>query len=168
MSISSKYMRLFTIFFIIFCKNVYGENQPGWEEHSEAITILSIEEVETIVKTRNVIMIDTWKKDEKPKVLDKKKWLPPQRYSIPGSYWLPNIGLEVLTPERRIYLVSQLEKITKGNKNKKIVFFCRRGYYSKIAAERAVNLGYTNIFLFPGTDLWEDAGKRLVIIKPQS
>ena len=83
------------------------------------------------------------------------------------SIWLPNIGRETLTPEEREYLNLQLKKITKNNKNEKIVFFCRRGYYSKIAAERAIKLGYTNVFLFPGTDLWEDRGQNLIIIKPQ-
>jgi hypothetical protein len=28
-------------------------------------------------------------------------------------------------------------------------------------------MGYTNVFLYPGTDFWEDAGKRLVIVKPE-
>jgi hypothetical protein len=28
-------------------------------------------------------------------------------------------------------------------------------------------MGYTNIFLYPGTDLWEDAGNRLIIVKPE-
>ena len=106
-------------------------------------------------------------KDKKPDVIDNKKWFPPKMYSIPNSIWLPNIGRETLTPEEREYLNLQLKKITKNNKNEKIVFFCRRGYYSKIAAEIAIKLGYTNVFLFPGTDLWEDRGQNLIIIKPQ-
>ena len=66
------------------------------------------------------------------------------------------------------FLFLTVQRITKDNKNAKIVCFCRRGYYSKIAAERLVRMGYTNIFLYPGTDLWEDAGNRLVVVKPEA
>ena len=65
-----------------------------------------------------------------------------------------------------MYFEKSLETLTKGNKDAKLLCFCRRGYYSKIAAERIVSMGYTNVYLYPGTDLWEDAGKRLVIVKP--
>ena len=79
---------------------------------------------------------------------------------------MPNIGRETLTVDTREYLQNGLKKITKNNKDEKLIFFCRRGYYSKIAAERAIKLGYKNISLFPGTDLWEDAVYQLVVINP--
>ena len=93
--------------------------------------------------------------------------MPVQRYSIPGAKWIPNVGLEVLTPELRKYFTETVKHLTKGNKDVKVVCFCRRGYYSKIAAERLVKMGYTNVFLYPGTDLWEDSGNRLIIVKPE-
>ena len=86
---------------------------------------------------------------------------------MPGAKWIPNVGLETLTPELRNYFEETVKRLTKGNKDTKIVFFCRRGYYSKIAAERLEKMGYTNIFLYPGTDVWEDAGKKLAIVKPE-
>ena len=162
------------IFSFIFFNYAKGENPQEsdkklkeWEEHSENITILDTEEVQDIVKTRSAILLDFWKKDIKPEKLDPKKWMPAQRYSIPGAKWIPNAGLETLTPELRNYFEETVKRLTKGNKDAKIVCFCRRGYYSKIAAERLVQMGYTNIFLYPGTDVWEDAGNRLIIIKPE-
>ena len=168
--------KFFTIltFFIIFFSLILtkialtnNNQQNEWGTHSEDITILSIEEILEVVNKKSALLIDVWKKDKKPDVIDKKKWLPPRRYSIPGALWFPNVGKETLTIEQRKYLETGLEKITKNDKNKKIIFFCRRGYYSKIAAERAVKLGYKNVFLFPGTDLWEDGGQRLVVVKEQ-
>ena len=64
------------------------------------------------------------------------------------------------------YFEESVERLTKGNKDAKIICFCRRGYYSKIAAERLVQMGYTNISLYPGTDVWEDSGRKLYISKP--
>ena len=158
---------IFTLFFfsIFFHHTVHADNE--WEKHSDEITILDTEEVTEIVNSRSAILLDTWKKDIKPEKLDLKKWMPVQRYSIPGAKWLPNVGLETLTPGLREYFEENVERLTKGNKNTKIVCFCRRGYYSKIACERLVKMGYTNVFLYPGTDFWEDAGKRLVIVKPE-
>ena len=162
------------IFSFIFFNYAKGENPQEsdkklkeWEEHSENITILDTEEVQDIVKTRSAILLDFWKKDIKPEKLDPKKWMPAQRYSIPGAKWIPNAGLETLTPELRNYFEETVKRLTKSNKDAKLVCFCRRGYYAKIAAERLVRMGYTNIFLYPGTDLWEDAGNRLIIVKPE-
>ena len=156
---------LLTFPFYFFNNFSYGADE--WEKHSEAITILETEEVQKIVNSKSALLLDVWKKDIRPEKLDPKKWMPAQRYSIPGSKWVPNIGLETLTPELRNYLETTVERLTKGDKNTKLVCFCRRGYYSKIAAERLVKMGYTNIFLYPGTDLWEDSGKRLVIVKAE-
>ena len=161
--------KLFVVFlFIFFNKIAYSNQNPllEWETHSEDIEILSIDEIYEIVNSKKAIFVDSWKKNKTPDALNKKKWFPPKRYSIPGAIWMPNIGRETLTVDTREYLQNGLKKITKNNKDEKLIFFCRRGYYSKIAAERAIKLGYKNISLFPGTDLWEDAGYQLVVINP--
>ena len=163
-------MKVSNFIFFIFISLIsyhfsYAVNE--WEEHSEQIEILDTDDIKNIVNSKSAILLDTWKKDIKPEKLDPKKWLPAQRYSLPGAKWLPNVGLEILTPELRKYFEETVKRLTKGNKDAKIVCFCRRGYYSKIAAERLVQMGYTNIFLYPGTDLWEDTGNRLIIVKPE-
>ena len=157
---------IFTLIFLIFFHHtIHADNER--EDHSDEITILDTEEVEKIINSRSAILLDTWKKDIKPEKLDSKKWMPAQRYSLLGTKWLTNVGLETLTPELRKYFEETVERLTKGEKDTKLVCFCRRGYYSKIAAGRLMKMGYTNVFLYPGTDLWEDAGKRLVIVKPE-
>ena len=160
---------LLLIFFSLVLTNfANSENLPKeWERHSENIAILDTDEMQDIVKTKGAILLDFWKKDIKPEKLDPKKWMPAQRYSIPGAKWIPNAGLETLTPELRKYFRETVKHLTKGNKDAKIVCFCRRGYYSKIGAERLARMGYTNIFLYPGTDLWEDSGRKLIIVKPE-
>ena len=100
---------------------MHADNE--WEKHSDKITILDTEEVTEIVNSRSAILLDTWKKDIKPEKLDLKKWMPVQRYSIPGAKWLPNVGLETLTPGLRKYFEENVERLTKGNKNTKIVCF---------------------------------------------
>ena len=160
--------KLLVIFSLVIFNYANSESiQKEWEEHSENIIILDTDEIKNIVNSKSAILLDTWKKDIKPEKVDPKKWMPANRYTIPGAKWLPNVGLETLTPELRKYFEETVKRLTKGNKDAKIVCFCRRGYYSKIAAERLVQMGYTNIFLYPGTDVWEDAGNRLIIINPE-
>ena len=157
------------IFFLILTLNFSAfsaEIGQEWIEHSEDITILDTQDMDKFVNSKKAILIDVWKKDKKPENLDPKKWFPPQRYSLPGSIWIPNVGLEALTIEQRDYFEKSMKIITKGNKNSEIICFCRSGYYSKIAAERLIKMGYTNISLYPGTDVWEDSGRKLYISKP--
>tara|TARA_B100001013_G_C24510066_1_gene402642 strand:- start:26 stop:520 length:495 start_codon:yes stop_codon:yes gene_type:complete len=160
-----KIFKFFFLVFLILFHPLYATDE--WNNHSSEIEILDTDDIKKIVNSRSAILLDTWKQDIKPEKLNPKKWMPVQRYSIPGAKWLPNVGLEILTPELRNYFEVTVERLTKGDKDKKIVSFCRRGYYSKIAAERLVKIGYTNVFLYPGTDLWEDAGNRLIIVKPE-
>ena len=161
-------MKIFNFFFLVFLVFFHPSYATDeWNHHSDEIEILNTDDIKKIVNSKSAILIDTWKQDIKPEKLDPKKWMPVQRYSLPGAKWLPNVGLETLTPELRNYFEVTVERLTKGDKDKKIVSFCRRGYYSKIAAERLVKMGYTNVFLYPGTDLWEDAGNRLIIVKPE-
>jgi rhodanese-related sulfurtransferase len=49
-----------------------------------------------------------------------------------------------------------------GDKNARIVLYCRSGRMSAIAAEALVKLGYTNVWdLKGGTAAWEQAGLTL-------
>ena len=96
--------KLLVIFSLVIFNYANSESiQKEWEEHSENIIILDTDEVKNIVNSKSAILLDTWKKDIKPEALDPKKWMPAQRYSIPGAKWIPNAGLETLTPELRNY-----------------------------------------------------------------
>ena len=117
--------KLLVIFSLVIFNYANSESmQKEWEEHSENIIILDTDEVKNIVNSRSAILLDTWKKDIKPEKLDPKKWMPAQRYSIPGAKWIPNAGLETLTPELRKYFEETVKRLTKGNKDAKIVCFC--------------------------------------------
>ena len=49
-----------------------------------------------------------------------------------------------------------------GDKNSKIVLYCRSGRMSTIAAKELVKLGYTNIWnLDGGMAAWEQAGQQI-------
>jgi phage shock protein E len=87
-------------------------------------------------------------------LLEKKEFLLVNVH-IPFEGNLPNTDLSI--PYDTIG--QNLEKLP-GDKNAKIVLYCRSGSMSTMAAKELVKLGYTNIFnLDGGMAAWEKAGQ---------
>ncbi len=91
-------------------------------------------------------------------------WLPGrQRWHIPGSTWLPNVGYGRLEPRMLDYLKTNLERLTRGDRDRPLVFYCVVDcWMSWNAVKRAHALGYRNLHWYPqGSDGWRDAGFEL-------
>jgi len=88
--------------------------------------------------------------------------------SIPGSIWLPDVGRGALTANQTRYFKQNLEKISKGNKDHPMVFFCIRDcWMSWNATKRAATYGYTNLYWLPdGKDGWQENGREILQIYP--
>jgi PQQ-dependent catabolism-associated CXXCW motif protein len=94
-----------------------------------------------------------------------RPWLPPPRFHLPGSVWLPNVGLGELPASTAAWLARRLEELTGGTKTKPLVFYCERDcWMSWNAAKRAHReLGYRRVHWYPdGIQGWEEAGLALV------
>jgi PQQ-dependent catabolism-associated CXXCW motif protein len=96
-------------------------------------------------------------------------WRDPPHESIPNAHWLVNTGFGALAPETEAYFRSALERLTGGDRDKPVVFFClRHCWMSWNAAKRALALGYTRVIWFPdGTDGWSDAALPLERLQPE-
>lgn len=83
----------------------------------------------------------------------------PQR-QIPGSFWLPNVGLGAPDKETVDWFAAVLHRITGGNTGRGLLFYCMADcWMSWNAAKRALSLGYRNVHWYPaGTDGWIEAG----------
>lgn len=96
-------------------------------------------------------------------------WLPNRpRNNLPGSHWLPNVGLAELEPEMERYFREQLARITGGDHSRALVFYCVVDcWMSWNAVLRAHGYGYRNLHWFPGgTEAWAASGGRLVVAQP--
>ncbi len=96
-------------------------------------------------------------------------WLPPERATLPGAVWLPNVGAEALPDDLRDYFARALAVLTGGRSDRPLVFLCDRDCpFSRRAAVRAVReLGYRRVHWYPeGVDGWREAGRPLVRVRP--
>jgi quinoprotein dehydrogenase-associated probable ABC transporter substrate-binding protein/PQQ-dependent catabolism-associated CXXCW motif protein len=129
-------------------------------------TTVSTQELERLITERQPVLIDVLPKQRKPKDRDDAQiWIEPKRQSLPGSVWLPNVGLGELSPDFAAYFATELAKLTGGDKARPIVFYCDANcWMSWNAGKRALNeLGYTSVYWYPdGVQGWKQAGKPLV------
>ncbi|ALG72286.1 sulfurtransferase [Azospirillum thiophilum] len=88
-------------------------------------------------------------------------WLQSKAYrQIPGSVWLPNVGMGAPDPATLAWFESQLERLTGGDRNRDLLFYCLSDcWLSWNAAKRAVLFGYARVHWYPtGIDGWMEAG----------
>jgi len=90
-------------------------------------------------------------------------------HNIAGSTWLADVGLGVLSPDQSRYFTANLARLTRGDKSRAIIFYCKADcWMAWNAVRRATDLGYQNIYwLSEGTDGWTDWGGNLVEAKPE-
>jgi PQQ-dependent catabolism-associated CXXCW motif protein len=129
----------------------------------EGATVLDTAALQQLLASEQPILIDVMSKrleDEEQQAA----WQPPPREHVPGSVWLPNVGLGTLSPEFTAYFEENLAALTKDDHARPLVFYCDvncwMGYN---AAKRAVSeLGYDNVYWYPeGVQGWQSAGLEL-------
>lgn len=91
-----------------------------------------------------------------------------RRQHIPGSTWLPNVGLGELDESWAYYYQFHLQRITAGDKHHPIVLYCRADcWMSWNAIQRAAEWGYTQLFWYrDGTDAWLENELETVLAEP--
>lgn len=132
-------------------------------------TVVSLDQVKALVEAGEVVLIDVLPRPPKPKGLKEGTiWRPRARRNIPGSAWLPNTGFGGLSEEIERYFRANLERLSGGDKARKLLFYCQANcWMSWNAAKRALSYGYRNVLWFPeGTDAWTAAGLPTEISEP--
>lgn len=90
--------------------------------------------------------------------------------NLPGSHWLANTGDGELDAQWNRYFSRHLERLSDGNRQRAIVFYCRSDcWLSWNAVKRATALGYTQLYWYrDGLDAWESAGLPVVAATPEA
>jgi len=125
---------------------------------------------EALSQTGAVAFVDVLPRVARPPELPADTiWIDHPHSSIPGSIWLPDTGYQTLDPARLAYFLRELDAITKGDRSRPVLFFCKTDcWMSWNAAKRALENGFARVFWYPGgADGWEAAGGRLDPVDPQ-
>jgi len=103
-----------------------------------------------------------------PDPLDGHWIISEERYTIPGSIWLPEVGRGSLEADALEYYSRNLDRLSGGDKNTQFVIFCTADcWQSWNASRRATQLGYTRVHWYPlGTDGWLETDNDLVKAMP--
>jgi len=132
-------------------------------------TVLRTEQVLELWDAKAARFIDVLPRPPRPAGLAKGTiWRPPARLNIPGSVWLANVGFGKVSPELEAYFKAHLEKISDGDRDAPLVFYClAKCWMSWNAGKRALSYGYRNVYWYPdGTDGWSIAGRGLETSEP--
>ena len=135
----------------------------------EGATVVDTAALRQLIASEPPILIDVMSKRIEPKE-QQATWQPPPRKHLPGSAWLPNVGLGSLSPEFTAYFKDNLAALTDGDAAQPLVFYCDANCWMGYnAAKRAVQeLGYSNVYWYPeGVEGWRNAGLELVEAEPE-
>lgn len=122
-----------------------------------------------LVAAGGAVLIDVLPAPRRPEAMRPgTPWLPVPHRAIPGSRWLPTVGLGVITVAAERQLADVLAEATGGRRDTPIAFYCKpECWVSWNAARRAVALGWSNVIWYPeGIEGWTAAGLPTEIVEP--
>jgi len=132
--------------------------------------VIDTQEAEDLWSSEVALFIDVYPQPPKPPDLPAGTiWRMPKHESIAGASWLANVGYGVLSADAERYFREGLKRLTRGDVQKPLVFFCLRDcWMSWNAARRALEMGYRNVLWFPdGTDGWKEMGLPVDHVTPE-
>lgn len=137
----------------------------------QGATVLDTAGLLELLAREPVVLVDVMPAPRRPPGRGPDRpWLPPTHTHIPGSVWLPNVGLGELPPTTAAWFAQRLAELTGRARDRAIVIYCARDcWMGWNAAKRAVReFGYSRVYWYPdGIQGWEEAGLPLVPATPE-
>jgi PQQ-dependent catabolism-associated CXXCW motif protein len=120
-----------------------------------------------LIARGGALIVDVSNLPRRPEGLsDDVLWDPPPHLGIPGSHWIPGVGLGVLPASADEHFRHALVALTGENRDRPLAIYCHeRCWLSWNAAKRAVAYGYRSTYWFPGgIEGWRAAGYRTAVL----
>lgn len=133
--------------------------------------VIHAQELANMLARGAPLLIDVAERPHRPAGLTADVvWKPSLHRDIPGSKWIPGVGLGTLKPGLARFYQMRLAALTDGHFDKAVVVYCHaRCWGSWNAAKRAISLGYRNVYWFPeGVEGWQNAGRDLAAAPDES
>jgi len=144
----------------------YRAPTPATTPHGVTVTT---QRLQVLIRQQDPILLDVQAVAVRPETEEFGiSWLPAkQRFNLPGSVWLPNVGYGQLDKRMDDYFRFHLHQLTGGDLDRPIVIYCVIDcWMSWNAIRRAAAYGYRRLYWYPlGTDGW--AARDLPLQKAQ-
>ncbi len=127
-------------------------------------------ELRALMRQGGAVIVDVSNAPRRPEGLAPgAPWLPLPHRAIPGSIWMPGVGLGEIPVSVDDFFRQRLAAATGDHLARPVVVYCHRAcWLSWNAAKRAISYGYRNVYWFrDGVEGWKAAGYRTAVIEPQ-
>jgi PQQ-dependent catabolism-associated CXXCW motif protein len=128
-------------------------------------------DLQALIKRGGVVIMDVSNAPRRPEnMAPGAPWLPLPHHAIPGSLWIPGVGLGEVPPSVDTFFRDRLAAATGGDLTRRVVIYCHETcWLSWNAAKRAIHYGYRNVYWFrDGIEGWKAAGLPTAVIKPEA
>jgi PQQ-dependent catabolism-associated CXXCW motif protein len=145
-------------------------NSPTPNTLTGGKVIHAVHELRNLMKQGGAVVVDVSEAPRRPEALAPgAPWLPVPHRAIPGSIWIPGVGLGEIPVSVDDFFRERLSVATGDHLARPLVIYCHRGcWLSWNAAKRAISYGYRNVYWFRnGIEAWKAAGYPTAVIEPQ-
>jgi PQQ-dependent catabolism-associated CXXCW motif protein len=127
-------------------------------------------ELQALIKRGGTVVVDVSNAPRRPdNMAPGAPWLPLPHPAIPGSLWIPGVGLGEIPSTVDAFFGERLASATGGDLTRRVVIYCHETcWLSWNAARRAIHYGYRNVYWFrDGIEGWRAAGLATAVVKPE-
>lgn len=127
-------------------------------------------QLRALIKQGGTIIVDVSNAPRRPEhMAPDAPWLPLPHRAIPGSLWIPGVGLGEIPVALDDFYRQRLAAATNEHLARPLLIYCHRScWLSWNAAKRAISYGYRNVYWYrDGIEGWKAAGYRTAVIEPQ-
>ena len=145
-------------------------NSPVPLTLSGGTVIKSAHELRKLLRQSGTLIVDVSNAPRRPENLASgAPWLPLPHRAIPGSLWIPGVGLGEIPVAVDDFYRQTLAAATHEHLSRPLVIYCHRScWLSWNAAKRAISYGYRNVYWYrDGIEGWKAAGYKTAVIEPQ-
>ena len=145
-------------------------NAPVPKTLSGSTVIHSAHQLRTLLRQGGTVVVDVSNASRRPENLAPgAPWLPLPHHAIPGSLWIPGVGLGEIPVSVDDFYRQRLAAATNEHLARPLIIYCHKTcWLSWNAAKRAISYGYRNVYWYPyGIEGWKAAGYRTAVIEPQ-
>jgi PQQ-dependent catabolism-associated CXXCW motif protein len=145
-------------------------NAPVPKTLSGGMVIRSAHQLRALLRQGGTVVVDVSNAPRRPENLAPgAPWLPLPHHAIPGSLWIPGVGLGEIPLAVDDFYRQRLAAATNEHLARPLIIYCHKTcWLSWNAAKRAISYGYRNVYWYPhGIEGWKAAGYRTAVIEPQ-